>query len=41
MKLAVLATLLSSAAAFAPAQSDRASTSLNVNELEIGATAPL
>eukprot|EP00567_Pseudictyota_dubia_P010331 CAMPEP_0197439618 /NCGR_PEP_ID=MMETSP1175-20131217/6326_1 /TAXON_ID=1003142 /ORGANISM="Triceratium dubium, Strain CCMP147" /LENGTH=194 /DNA_ID=CAMNT_0042969565 /DNA_START=58 /DNA_END=642 /DNA_ORIENTATION=- len=41
MKLAVLAALLGSAAAFAPAQTGRASTSLNVNELEIGATAPL
>jgi hypothetical protein len=41
MKLAVAALLIGSAAAFAPAQSGRASTSLAVNELELGATAPL
>eukprot|EP00543_Licmophora_paradoxa_P003454 CAMPEP_0202448558 /NCGR_PEP_ID=MMETSP1360-20130828/7374_1 /ASSEMBLY_ACC=CAM_ASM_000848 /TAXON_ID=515479 /ORGANISM="Licmophora paradoxa, Strain CCMP2313" /LENGTH=203 /DNA_ID=CAMNT_0049066201 /DNA_START=116 /DNA_END=727 /DNA_ORIENTATION=+ len=41
MKLAVLAALVSSAAAFAPVQNTRASTSLNVNELEIGVTEPL
>ena len=41
MKLAIAALLAGSAAAFAPAQQSRASTSLNVNELEIGVTAPL
>jgi light-harvesting complex I chlorophyll a/b binding protein 1 len=41
MKLAVAALLVASAAAFAPAQTSKASTSLNVNELEIGATEPL
>ena len=41
MKLAVAALLIGSAAAFAPAQSGRAATSLNVNELELGVTEPL
>merc|ERR1719437_247264 len=41
MKLATLSLLLASAAAFAPSQSGRTATSLNVNELELGATAPL
>ena len=40
-KLAAFAALLGSAAAFAPAQSGRTATSLAVNELEIGTTAPL
>ena len=40
-KLAAFAALVGSAAAFAPAQSGRAATSLAVNELEIGTTAPL
>jgi len=42
MKLAIAAILVGSAAAFAPAQTGKASTSLNmVDELELGATAPL
>ena len=41
MKLAVAALLVASAAAFAPAQTGRSATSLAVNELEIGAVAPL
>uniref|UniRef100_A0A6U1SN20 Plastid light harvesting protein n=1 Tax=Trieres chinensis TaxID=1514140 RepID=A0A6U1SN20_TRICV len=41
MKLAVAALLIGSAAAFAPAQSGRAATSLAVNELELGVTEPL
>ena len=41
MKLAIAALLAGSAAAFAPAQQGKASTALNVNELEIGVTAPL
>ena len=41
MKLAVAALLVASAAAFAPAQSGRTSTSVNVNELELGVTEPL
>jgi len=41
MKLAVAALLLGSAAAFAPQQAGRSSTSLAVNELELGAVAPL
>jgi len=41
MKSAILATLIASAAAFAPAQQAQTSTALNVNELEIGVTAPL
>lgn len=40
-KLAAFAALVGSAAAFAPAQSGRSATSLAVNELEIGTTAPL
>merc|ERR1719221_141675 len=41
MKLATLSLLVASAAAFAPSQPGRTATSLNVNELELGATAPL
>mmetsp|Transcript_22012 Transcript_22012/g.33276 ORF Transcript_22012/g.33276 Transcript_22012/m.33276 type:complete len:201 (+) Transcript_22012:52-654(+) len=41
MKLAVAALLVASAAAFAPSQSGRTSTSVNVNELELGVTEPL
>jgi len=41
MKLAVFATLVATAAAFAPAKSASKSTSLNVNELELGVTEPL
>ena len=41
MKSAILASLIASAAAFAPAQQAQTSTALNVNELEIGITAPL
>eukprot|EP00541_Cyclophora_tenuis_P012214 CAMPEP_0116555108 /NCGR_PEP_ID=MMETSP0397-20121206/7971_1 /TAXON_ID=216820 /ORGANISM="Cyclophora tenuis, Strain ECT3854" /LENGTH=201 /DNA_ID=CAMNT_0004080357 /DNA_START=78 /DNA_END=683 /DNA_ORIENTATION=+ len=42
MKLAVAALLFASASAFAPAQTSKASTAIKmVNELEIGATAPL
>mmetsp|Transcript_23574 Transcript_23574/g.34785 ORF Transcript_23574/g.34785 Transcript_23574/m.34785 type:complete len:203 (+) Transcript_23574:69-677(+) len=41
MKLAVAALLVASAAAFAPAQSGRSATSVNVNELELGVTEPL
>merc|ERR1719373_1279476 len=41
MKLATLSLLVASAAAFAPSQTGRSATSLNVNELELGATAPL
>merc|ERR1719251_92922 len=41
MKLAIFASLAASVAAFAPQQQARPSTSLNVNELEIGVTAPL
>eukprot|EP00429_Kryptoperidinium_foliaceum_P011612 CAMPEP_0176037972 /NCGR_PEP_ID=MMETSP0120_2-20121206/18815_1 /TAXON_ID=160619 /ORGANISM="Kryptoperidinium foliaceum, Strain CCMP 1326" /LENGTH=209 /DNA_ID=CAMNT_0017371363 /DNA_START=46 /DNA_END=675 /DNA_ORIENTATION=+ len=41
MKLALLALAAGSAAAFAPSQSAKTSTALNVNELEIGATEPL
>jgi len=41
MKLAILAATVASAAAFAPAQSGKVSTSLNVNELELGVTEPL
>ena len=41
MKLAIAALLAGSAAAFAPAQQAKTSTALNVNELEIGVTAPL
>uniref|UniRef100_A0A7S4K2I7 Plastid light harvesting protein n=1 Tax=Odontella aurita TaxID=265563 RepID=A0A7S4K2I7_9STRA len=41
MKTAVLAALVGSAAAFAPAQTGRASTNLAVSELELGVTEPL
>ena len=41
MKLAILAATVASAVAFAPAQSGKVSTSLNVNELELGVTEPL
>merc|ERR1719395_50792 len=41
MKFTLFATLLASAAAFAPAPSTKASTALKVNELELGNTAPL
>jgi light-harvesting complex I chlorophyll a/b binding protein 1 len=41
MKLAIAALLCASAAAFAPAQTSKASTALNVNELELGAIEPL
>jgi len=41
MKLAVVASLIASVAAFAPSQSTKQSTSLNVNELELGVTEPL
>jgi light-harvesting complex I chlorophyll a/b binding protein 1 len=41
MKLAIATLLIASAAAFAPAANNKATTALNVNELELGATAPL
>jgi len=41
MKLAIAALLAGSAAAFAPSQSAKSSTALNVNELELGVTEPL
>jgi len=41
MKLAIAALLTGSAAAFAPSQSAKSSTALNVNELELGVTEPL
>ena len=41
MKLAVLATLAASAAAFAPAQTGKATTALNAFESELGAQPPL
>ena len=41
MKLAIAALLAGSAAAFAPAQQSRASTTLAVSELELGVTEPL
>eukprot|EP00525_Craspedostauros_australis_P001765 CAMPEP_0198115732 /NCGR_PEP_ID=MMETSP1442-20131203/6874_1 /TAXON_ID= /ORGANISM="Craspedostauros australis, Strain CCMP3328" /LENGTH=76 /DNA_ID=CAMNT_0043773287 /DNA_START=23 /DNA_END=249 /DNA_ORIENTATION=+ len=41
MKLALLSALVASAAAFAPAQTGKSSTALNVNELELGVTEPL
>ena len=41
MKLAVLASLVASAAAFAPAQTNKASSALAVSELELGVTEPL
>eukprot|EP00957_Ditylum_brightwellii_P193144 14706594-Ditylum_brightwellii.AAC.1 len=41
MKLAVASLLIGYAAAFAPSRAGKSSTALKVNELEIGATAPL
>ncbi|KAL7533945.1 hypothetical protein ACHAWF_004670 [Thalassiosira exigua] len=41
MKLAVLATLAASAAAFAPAQTSKASTALNAFESELGVQPPI
>merc|ERR1719168_25031 len=41
MKSAIFASLIATAAAFAPSQQGKASTALNVNELEIGVTEPL
>ena len=41
MKFALFASLVASAAAFAPAPAAKASTSLKVNELELGVTEPL
>eukprot|EP00558_Chaetoceros_sp_UNC1202_P003415 CAMPEP_0197246560 /NCGR_PEP_ID=MMETSP1429-20130617/15623_1 /TAXON_ID=49237 /ORGANISM="Chaetoceros sp., Strain UNC1202" /LENGTH=71 /DNA_ID=CAMNT_0042707249 /DNA_START=16 /DNA_END=227 /DNA_ORIENTATION=+ len=42
MKLAITALLAGSAAAFAPSQSGQSSSAISmVNELELGATAPL
>jgi len=41
MKLAVFALLFGSAVAFAPAHTSKATTSLMVSELELGATEPL
>jgi hypothetical protein len=41
MKTAILSSLIATAAAFAPAQQGKASSSLNVNELELGVTEPL
>jgi len=41
MKLAVLAALIGSAAAFAPAQTGKATTALNAFESELGAQPPL
>jgi len=41
MKLAIITSLVASVAAFAPSQSASKSTSLNVNELELGVTEPL
>lgn len=41
MKLAIAALLAGTAAAFAPSQSAKSSTALNVNELELGVTEPL
>uniref|UniRef100_A0A7R9VNT5 Plastid light harvesting protein n=2 Tax=Pseudictyota dubia TaxID=2749911 RepID=A0A7R9VNT5_9STRA len=41
MKLAVAALLVGSAAAFAPAQTGRATSSLAVSEIELGVTEPL
>jgi len=41
MKLAISALLVASAAAFAPTSQQRASTSLLVNELDLGSTEPL
>merc|ERR1719362_55068 len=41
MKLAVTAALVGSAAAFAPASTTKASTALQVSELQLGVTEPL
>jgi len=41
MKLAISTLLIASAAAFAPSTQQRASTTLNVNELDLGRTEPL
>ena len=41
MKFALFASLVASAAAFAPSPAAKASTSLKVNELELGVTEPL
>ena len=41
MKSVIFASVIATAAAFAPAQQAKTSTALNVNELEIGVTAPL
>jgi len=41
MKFVIAASLIAVASAFAPAQQARTSTSLNVNELELGVTEPL
>eukprot|EP00816_Leptocylindrus_hargravesii_P004074 CAMPEP_0196803464 /NCGR_PEP_ID=MMETSP1362-20130617/2885_1 /TAXON_ID=163516 /ORGANISM="Leptocylindrus danicus, Strain CCMP1856" /LENGTH=68 /DNA_ID=CAMNT_0042175083 /DNA_START=342 /DNA_END=545 /DNA_ORIENTATION=+ len=41
MKLAIASALIASAAAFAPSKQAGFNTALNVNELELGATAPL
>jgi len=41
MKLAILAILAASASAFAPAPESKFSTAINVNEIELGVTAPL
>merc|ERR1719161_3299834 len=41
MKLAIATLLAGSAAAFAPSQSAKPSTALQVNELELGVTEPL
>eukprot|EP00579_Thalassiosira_antarctica_P001438 CAMPEP_0201865724 /NCGR_PEP_ID=MMETSP0902-20130614/533_1 /ASSEMBLY_ACC=CAM_ASM_000551 /TAXON_ID=420261 /ORGANISM="Thalassiosira antarctica, Strain CCMP982" /LENGTH=45 /DNA_ID= /DNA_START= /DNA_END= /DNA_ORIENTATION= len=41
MKSAIIATLIGSAAAFAPAQTGKASTQIRAFEDELGAQAPL
>merc|ERR1719389_1617135 len=41
MKSAIFASLIATAAAFAPAQQGKVSTELQVNELELGVTEPL
>merc|ERR1719359_927070 len=41
MKIAILGSLIVSAAAIAPAKQASTSTSLNVNELDLGVTEPL
>merc|ERR1719270_1638449 len=41
MKSAIFASLVATAAAFAPSQQGKSTTSLNVNELELGVTEPL